>query len=343
MTGASSSGEVRAAPMHHDEPRAAKLLKRILITIVVAGGMYVLTNVLDQDKNQIWQLTVSVVLGGAALIIQYLVEFEERLEAMEDGQKKRIREMKDRLGGHHAEMLAVVDDRFAKINDATELFSQVDRSVLRSDGVTRLARKYTQVGEHGSEIVKTFAQEEIARLASLMESLSNGTADCPGENHEWLIDLTTCAKRTLYATSTDVDRDFWSSEPAKRYLAAQGDAIKKRRVEVRRLFLVEQPEDVTESLELICRTQRRFGIDARIAVRALLEPSAQVTPLNDFIIFDGELCYETEPDVRVVPAKTTLKMKRDHVEERINRFNVLWTASDPSNPDTEPEPATASD
>ncbi|MGW3492238.1 DUF6879 family protein [Streptomyces sp. NPDC001020] len=341
MSGA-SSGEVRAAPRNRDEPQTAKLLKRTLITILVATGTYVLTNVLDQDKNQVWQLTVSVVLGGAALIIQYLVEFEERLEAMEEGQKKRIREMKDRLGGHHAEMLAVVDDRFAKINDATELFSQVDRSVLRSDGVTRLARKYTQVGEQGSEIVKTFAQEEIARLASLMESLSNGSADCPGENHEWLIDLTRCAKSTLYATSTDVDRDFWSSEPAKRYLAAQGDAIKKRGVEIRRLFLVEGPDDVTESLERICATQRRFGIDARIAVQSLLEPSAQVTPLNDFIIFDSELCYETEPDVRVVPAKTTLKMKREHVEERVNRFNVLWEASGPADPDPQPEPTATS-
>jgi hypothetical protein len=209
--------------------------------------------------------------------------------------------------------------------------------------VTRLARKYTQVGEQGSEIVKTFAQEEIARLASLMESLSNGSADCPGENHEWLIDLTTCAKRTLYATSTDVDRDFWSSEPAKRYLAAQGDAIKKRGVKIRRLFLVERPGDVTAGLKEICKTQRRFGIDARIAVRSKLEPSAQMSPLNDFIIFDGELCYETEPDVRVVPAKTTLKMKRAHVEERVNRFNVLWEASAHTDPDPRPEPTTTSD
>jgi len=214
--------------------------------------------------------------------------------------------------------------------------------VLRSDGVTRLARKYTQVGEQGSEIVKTFAQEEIARLASLMESLSNGTADCPGENHEWLIDLTTCAKRTIYATSTDVDRDFWSSEPGKRYLAAQGEAIRKRQVEVRRLFLVEESRDRTDGLERLCATQRRFGIDARIAVRSTLEPSAQMPPLNDFIIFDGELCYETEPDVRVVPAKTTLKMKRDHVEERINRFNVLWEVTDPAEPDSRPEPTTTS-
>ncbi|MET8243041.1 DUF6879 family protein [Streptomyces sp. NPDC005202] len=330
MSGA-SSGEVRDGSQR-EEQGISKLFRKTLVTVLVAGGTFLLTNVLNQKSSDMWQWTLSIILGSATLIVQYLVDFGERLEGIEENQKKRIRDMKDRLTAHHMEMLKVVDESFAKINAATELFSQVDRSVLRSDGVTRLARKYTQVGEQGSDIVKTFAQEEIGRLASLMESLSNGSADCPGENHEWLIDLTTCVKKTLYATSTDVDRDFWSSEPAKRYLAVQGDAIKKRRVEVRRLFLVDEPEDVTESLRKLCERQRRFGIDARIAVQSLLEPSAQVTPLNDFIIFDGELCYETEPDVRVVPAKTTLKMTREHVAERINRFNVLWEASEPTEP-----------
>lgn len=341
MNGA-STGEVRTAPRTQDQTQIPKLLRKTLFTVLVAGGTWVLTSVLNQDKNQVWQLTVSVVLGGAALIIQYLVEFEQRLETMEAGHKKRIREMKDSLAEHHAQMRAAVDESFAKINDATELFSQVDRSVLRSDGVTRLARKYTQVGEHGSEIVKTFAQEEIGRLASLMESLSNGSADCPGENHDWLIDLTTCARKTVYATSTSVDRDFWFSEPANRYLKAQEEAIKQRGVEVRRLFLVSRPEERTESLERLCDRHRQFGIDARIAVRSLLPPRAQVTPLNDFILFDGELSYETEPDVEIVPAKTLLKMTRQHVEERVNRFNVLWEATEPSDPDPEPEPSTAS-
>jgi hypothetical protein len=266
------------------------------------------------------------------------VEFDERLENMEESQRRRIREMRDSLADHHEQMRRAVDESFAKINDATELFSQVDRSVLRSDGVTRLARKYTQVGEHGSEIVKTFAQEEIGRLASLMESLSNGSADCPGENHDWLIDLTTCARKTVYATSTSVDRDFWFSEPANRYLKAQEEAIKQRGVEVRRLFLVSKPQDRTESLERLCERHREFGIDARIAVRSQLPPRAQVTPLNDFIIFDGELSYETEPDVEVIPAKTTLKMTREHVSERIKRFNVLWEATEP---DHQPEPTPA--
>ncbi|MBB4791646.1 DUF6879 family protein [Streptomyces nodosus] len=306
----------------------SKVFRKTLVTAVVAAGTFLLTNALTPDQGELWQWTVSITLGSATLLVQYLVDFGERLETVEEYQKRRLREMKDRLTAHHAEMREAIDESFAKINDATELFSQVDRSVLRSDGVTRLARKYTQVGEHGSEIVKTFAQEEIGRLASLMESLSNGSAECPGENHEWLIDLTTCARRTVYATSTDVDRDFWFSEPAKRYLAAQGEAIKKRGVQVRRLFLVDEPEHVTEGLRTVCARQRTFGIDARIAVQSRLEPSVQVTPLNDFIIFDGELCYETEPDVRVVPVKTTLKMTPEHVRERVNRFNVLWEATE---------------
>ncbi len=324
MNGA-TTGDVRTAPPPQDE-RRSRLFRKTLVTVLVATGTFFLTNVLTPDAGEQWQWTMPVVVGSAVLIMQYLVDFGERLEAVEESQKRRIRGMRDSLADHHREMRSAVDESFAKINAATELFSQVDRSVLRSDGVTRLARKYTQVGEHGSEIVKRFAQEEIASLALLMESLSNGTADCPGENHEWLIDLTACTKKTLYATSTSVDRDFWSSGPGKRYLVAQGDAIRKRGVEIRRLFLVDSPDEITEALRKLCERQRRYGIDARIVDQSELD-SAPVTSVNDFIIFDGELCYEIEPDVRAAPTKTTLKMTADHVLERVERFDDLWEAS----------------
>ncbi|WP_285511195.1 DUF6879 family protein [Streptomyces sp. NBRC 14336] len=327
MNGA-TTGDV--SPPQQDE-RRSKLFRKTLVTVLVATGAFFLTDVLSPEAGQLWQWTMSVVLGCAVLIVQYLVDFGERLEAMEEAQRRRIRTMRDSLADHHREMRAAVDESFAKINAATELFSQVDRSVLRSDGVTRLARKYTQVGEHGSEIVKRFAQEEIASLAQLMESLSNGTADCPGENHEWLIDLTACTKKTLYATSTSVDRDFWSSGPGRRYMVAQGDAIRKRGVEIRRLFLVDSPEEITDSLRRLCERQRRYGIDARIVDQSQLD-NEPVTSVNDFIIFDDELCYEIEPDVRATPTKTTLKMTPDHVSERIERFAYLWEASSPTDP-----------
>ncbi|WP_234468033.1 hypothetical protein [Streptomyces sp. MBT62] len=340
MNGATTTGAggLRSVPQQGQDQRRSKLFLKTLFAILAGGAAFFVTNVLNEDNGALWQWTMSIVLGSATLIVQLLVDFGERLEAVQESQKRRIRDMRDSLSAHHVEMRAAVDESFAKINAATELYSKVDGSVLRSDEVTRLVLGYTKVGEQGADIVKAFAEEELGRLALLMENLGNRTADCPGENHEWLIDLTRCVKRTLYATSTSVDRDFWSSEPARRYLAAQETAIKSRRVQIRRVFLVDEESEVTRDLRELCERHRKFGIDARIAVRTLLEPTAQMNSLNDFIIFDGELSYETEPDIHVMPAKTTLKMTREHVEERVNRFDVLWEATEPT-PDGAPDPA----
>jgi len=303
------------------QERNSKLLRKTLITALVSASTYVLTNVLNRHADEVWKLTVTIVIGGAALIVQYLVDFEERLNSMEQS-----------LSTHHGELRAAVEKSFAGINEATELFSQVDRSVLRSDGVTRLARAYTQLGHQESELVKTFSQEEIGRLATQMENLSSGSVTCMGENNDWLIDLTSCVETSIDATSTDLDRQFWYSEAATRYLKAQEDAILHRGVKVRRLFLVRTRTEANEELERICQSHRDLGIETRIAVRELLPPSARLRMTNDFIVFDGELCYETAPDVDQKPAETTLKTEREHIEERVNRFNVIWDATEPASP-----------
>ncbi|GAA3822686.1 hypothetical protein GCM10022403_065190 [Streptomyces coacervatus] len=309
-----------------------KLFLKIVITASAAGAGFFVSMLLHGDNNNIWQWVASIVFGSATLIVQYLVDFGERLEVVEKSQRQHNDDMKQTLNNHHSEMREAVEKSFAKINEATELFSKVDGSVLRSEEVTRLVKAYTQVGDESPGIVKSFAEEELKRLAELMEDLISGRADSSFENHEWLIDLATCVKKTLYATSTTVDRDFWSSEPAKRYLSAQEKAIKTRGVEVRRLFLVDEPEQVTEALEQLCVRQRRYGIDARIGVQSQLDPGGTVM---DFIIFDGELCYETRPDNHVRPDMTMLRMKQEHVEDRVNQFNELWAATEPEH---EPEP-----
>ncbi|MFI6464410.1 hypothetical protein [Streptomyces sp. NPDC050528] len=296
--------EAESVPQPHRIQYRPQLFRKTLFAILTGVVAFLVIGTLDEGGGGRWQWTMAVVLGCATLIVQLLVGFGERLEAVQESQNRRIR----------------------------ELYGKVDGAVPHSDEVTRLVLGHARVGEQGADIVRAFAEEELGRLALLMDHLGNDTADCAGENHEWLIDLTKCAQRTLYATSTSVDRDFWSSEPARRYLAAQEAAIKSRGVQIRRVFLVDEEADVTASLRQLCERQRQFGIDARIAVRALLEPAAQTASLNDFVVFDGELCYETEPDIRVMPAKTTLKMTREHVEERINRFNVLWESKEHQQP-----------
>jgi hypothetical protein len=306
--------------------RVPPVLLKILVTSLVFLIAYLVTNALDQKPGDVWNLTASVVIGGAALIVQYLIDFEKRLEEIESSQADLIRDVKDKLINHHVALTALVDDRFSRISEATELFGKVDRTVLRSDGVVKLARSATECGQLNNETVKTFASEEIERLAGLLENLSNRSADCLGENQDWLIGLTHCIKHHLDATSTSVDRDFWGSEPAGRYLEAQSDAV-LRGVEIRRLFLVDAPEEVDDELDALCNNQRALGIDARRVALAELPPWAQLGTKCDFIVFDEELSYEIDQDTKDVNAKTTLNARPSHVSHRMRQFKRLWEAT----------------
>ncbi|MGW1954646.1 DUF6879 family protein [Streptomyces sp. NPDC001920] len=271
----------------------------MLVAGVAGAVTFLLSGLLNQEDDNLWEWTMSIVLGCAVLIVQYLVDFGERFEKVDQG--------------------------FAEILAATELFSQVDGSVLRSEEVTRLVLGYTKVREQGGDIMQAFAEKELGRLAKMMEGLGSGSADCPGENHEWLIDITDCVKMTLDATSTSVDREFWTSGPAERYLAAQEKAIKKRGVEIRRLFIVRTEDEVTPELRALCDDHRRRGIDARIAVRSLMESNPRV---SDFIVFDGELCHETKPDQENNPDSTLLNAEPDHIEDHVSQFNDLWAEAE---------------
>ncbi|MET7720521.1 DUF6879 family protein [Streptomyces mirabilis] len=304
--------------------RIPPVLLKTLVTVVVATIAYVTTNLINEDQNKLWQLAVSIVIGGATLIVQYMVDFERRLASVETGQQAYAREVADRLTGHHHEMRTLVDRRFTDISEATELFDTLDHSMLRLDGVTRLARSATRVSSLGPGLVSAFAREEIDRLASVMENLTTMSADCPGENHDWLMALTKCTTGTMDATSSFVERNYWDSEPALRYLQAQAEAIAQRGVKVRRLFIVQKPEGVDPALLRLCEDQRNMGIDTRVVALSELPPNVRRGTTNDFVIFDETLCYEVEPDLLHENAKTTLNAREDHLRQRVKRFRELW-------------------
>ncbi|MXM68998.1 hypothetical protein GR925_37810 [Streptomyces sp. HUCO-GS316] len=207
---------------------------------------------------------------------------------------------------------------------ATELFSNVDRSVLRSDEVIKLARRATESGKLNNETVQTFFREEIARLTELLENLSN--RDPLGENQDWLIGLTHCIQHSLDATSNSVDHDFWGSETGARYLEAQHDAL-RRGVEIRRLFIVNTTDEINDELTALCANQRALGIDARLVVLSELPAWAELGTKSDFILFDRELSYEIDQETRDVNAKITLTARPAHVQHRMRQFARLWEAT----------------
>ncbi|WP_019064125.1 hypothetical protein [Streptomyces prunicolor] len=280
----------------------------------MAAGAYVITNLIDQSQNELWQLVVSIVIGGAALIVQYMIDFERRLASVESA-----------LVTHHRDMKNLVSEKFMQVGEVTGIFGKLDRAGLDTEDVKLLLQSATEVQSQGPDIVKAFARAELAKLASTMVNLTGGTSEWPGENNDWLFGLTGCAERSVDAISSSVDLTFWATEPARRYLDAQSEAI-GRGVIVRRVFIVETAADVNSDLEEICRSQGRRRIETRVVVRSELSHDLKGGPINDCVIFDGQLCFELTADRTQGNPTTTLNARLPRLTERRKRFNELWDA-----------------
>ncbi|NUS16036.1 MAG: hypothetical protein HOY69_32325 [Streptomyces sp.] len=294
-------------------PRVPPVLLKTLVTALVGGATYLLTDISNQPE--VWKLTSSIFLGGAALIIQYMTDFERRLTSVEHS-----------ISAHNAEMKELVANGFARINEATELFGLVDRSALPPDGVTHLIRSASKVSTGSPAIMQAFAAAEVNQVTSLMENLNAKLVDYEGEDHDWIVTLTGCAVATIDATSTVVDSDFWPSELGQRYLRAQRDAVDAHGVRIRRLFIIDKPEDNTIELGQLCDDQQSLGIEVRVLALSDLSPIARMDETKDFIIFDGSLSYEISSDLRGVITNTLMDLRAERVAKRVQRFQTLWEA-----------------
>ncbi|MEU6574081.1 hypothetical protein [Streptomyces sp. NPDC046805] len=300
-----SQGAVRTPDAwDREEDGARPLVQKLLITVVTGGAAYVLTNVLSPRQDDEWRVVTAVLFGGAILIVQFMITFAHQL----------------------GELRAVVEQRFVDIGQATKLFNRVEE--LRGDGVPRLAENATKVLSVGPEILHDFARREIDRLATHMDHLTTLSAESPGENDDWILALAHSAKTSIDAISTSsVDRAFWSSEPAARYLDAQREAIQERGVRVRRLFIVRNPDEIG-ILDQLCDEQQSLGIEVRVvALPHLPQQFTRRGNMLDFIIFDAAVSYEIGADQVNVNYRTRVDFHPADVQDKMKRFNELWNVS----------------
>ncbi|MGW0943423.1 DUF6879 family protein [Streptomyces sp. NPDC002623] len=264
--------------------------QQLMVAALAGGVAYLLAG----------SFPAAVLCAGLLLVLQVLVSLTQRLDDLKD----------------------TVDQRFADMGEATKLFGEVER--LRGDGVPRLAARATEVFSTGPDILHEFACVEIDRLAGLMEDLTNRRAECAGENHDWLLTLTRCARGSIDAVSTAVvDDGFWATEAAGRYLTAQCEAIRHRGVQVRRLFVVRGPEE-SAALEPICAEQRETGIQVRVLDLEQLPLHLRRGRTTDCIVFDGVLMYEIHADPLSLNTSTTVNVRADEIEPPARRFGILW-------------------
>jgi hypothetical protein len=276
------------------------------------------------------QIAAAAVFGSVALVVQFLMEFERRLAGVEAGLADAVGRIRE-----------TVRQGFAKVNDATELVTQMETAGVRPDAVTRLVKHAAGISPHAPPLVRDFVQLEVDRLSELLRGLKLHEATYDGEDQDWLLNLTRCAAHTIDAISIpEVDaagntyHSFWQSHLGRRYLDVQRQAI-HRGVHIRRVFVTERDEMANDPvLQRICQFQVDSGIEVRLLYPSAvpLEIRGQIT---DFILFDDNLSYETTPmphvehgDVPVI-LSSRLELREDRLSERTARYRNIWESGSP--------------
>ena len=320
-------------------PDRAEWTRRGLIGLTVGLVVWGVAALLSPDSGALRQLAAAGLCAAATVALQHLLvrdrgPDEEQLRTrsvlaetaatVRDGLERHDDDLRTGLARHTEDIRQLVENRLPQQPPGPESYPPLDR--VRTEGVPELAKRFAEALAPGPSILYTFVRLEMQRVVGHMAALTSMSVECHGENHDWMLTLTHAAEQSISAISTSVDREFWNSEPASRYLDAQREAIEEHGVPVRRLFLLASARELDDRLLRLCDEQKALHIEVRVAVLPELPPHLQRGTTDDFIVYDEEVSFEIEQDLRDVNVRTRLIARRDHVQDRMKRFRELWDA-----------------
>ncbi len=304
------------------------VLRKIGMTLLMGAISFPFTQLLFPDFAG--QIAAAAVFGSVALVVQFLIDFERRLGAVEDRLTTAVDQIRE-----------TVRHGFARVNDATELVARMETAGVQTVAVANLVRHAAGISPHAPTLVRDFVQLEVDRVSELLHGLTLNEATYDGEDQDWLLNLTKCAKESIDAISIpEVDaagntyHSFWESPLGMRYLDSQRGAL-SRKVRIRRVFVTTH-DDVSRDLVLqaICQSQSDSGIKVRLLCPSAVPPEIR-GQITDFILFDNTVCYETNPvphiDHGAAPMilSNHLELRDQRLHERTERYKIIWEAATP--------------
>lgn len=325
--------------------RQSRWTRTLAVALVIGGLFWGVVALLDPKDGTVEQFAAALLCVVAAVALQFLfdpalgpeqAQLEERIRRLEDALAANTTAVRDGLQRHDTELRSDLNRHAEDVRQLVETHvthvdhrpAEVARTLdpVHIESVPDLTKAFADALLPSPSILHSFVHLEMSRVVGHMADLTNLSAECPGENHDWMLALTHAAKQSILATSTSVDREFWTSEPAGRYLDAQQAAIDERGVSVCRLFLLESARELEDQLLRLCEEQELRHIDVRVAVLPELPPHLQRGTTNDFILYDEEVSFEIEQDLRDVNVRTRLTARQDYARDRLKRFRELWDA-----------------
>ncbi len=303
-----------------------KVIRKVLVTAAIGGVTYVVTTLTQQ--SQISSVTLATFLGGVALVVQFLAEFEGRMASVETTQAHQLTETR-----------RLVEQKFAAVSEATELFGAANAAPL-GDDVIELVRRANRLDHSTEPLVLALARSQIKRVTGLLADIDRGTdVVYEGEDRDWLLALTRGARHSISAVSRGSDRagEFFdegmvNTELGRRYLRLQKDA-RRRNVAIRRVFVLERLElaDSETFRKEVYEAQRDCDIDVRVYDMRAASRKVDLAFLTDFVLFDDTVLYELVPPIvrsaEPMWMETKLILDPDRVRLQSDWFTTLWESS----------------
>lgn len=338
------------------KPAAEGVLRQSLISATVGIATFAASQAVDviaDNSKLVSALLLSTLMGGITMLVQFLVQFEKRLDVLEDAQGatlqsvqaqvQRIEDSQERL---QKQVSRTLEENFSKISRANEIFTEIQAGRIPDAAhLEDLLRSSTRVGGDVPEVLLGVAQRTVDQLTDFVKHLAGGSRiPYPGEDREWLIGLAESTRQSIDAISFPVidgtDDGFWSTDLGVRYLALQREAIALREVRIRRIFVITDPErDLTTTFARIRAEQQTSGVHVRTLDSSRLGEELR-SLIRDFILFDDRVSYELTPDVQDPPMKRThLVVEPEMLQERRDLFERLWRVAvvERELPDPEPD------
>lgn len=336
------------------------ILRKTIIA-VVSGGLSLGCALVVSNASIVAALTISIVISGVALVVDYLIEVEATLKSIEAESQRSISEVAAGLVTEnervvrqveeaHAKLFEYIENHLSLLMSIPELFNLQRKRPSTAQSMVKVVRDAYTYERQASPLATKFLEKKTTDFANLLRGLRAGYAAYKGEDFDWMMTLTHACERTIDATSSTATDSggrqhyaggFWDSNQGLLYMEAQKQAVEDRRVRVRRLFILEYAEHSADPFfTQLCERQQRAGFDIRYLTRDMCRPEL-LNQLDDFVIFDNELSYETVPtptpgEDRPTISRTEVAVDRDHVGRRVRQFASLWDSAlpcpDPKSP-----------
>ncbi|MBN2054830.1 hypothetical protein JW905_07905 [bacterium] len=197
-----------------------------------------------------------------------------------------------------------------------------------SNEMSQIIDSCIKLNTNGNESIKMIAGSTLLKTKRVFQDLALGRYSIdPSELPDYLLPLVDKCQRTYFATQCVLPKTFWNQYWSTDYFNKNVAAIKDRKVDLRRIFIVHPTEDEENKQllnDLILR-HTKSGIDIR-----LLSPSdprvvSSGVPLNDILVVDGNITGIMRIDSQRKTYRIEFSTDESEIKERIQWFQRLWS------------------